>query len=219
MKTVRLSRSLNWDIEKAAGNKYDSSNPAKEYPQDGMPTFIELGYQQKIDATFTHFKQTWGYDCPSSYVEKLVISSTAFTMDDDGNKTDDAYEQTFHLALPSQKAPAMLVKWGDEMRVKVESDNPTFLECMDIKMFNDNREQAKRQYLLKIREVLGRFGTLNQLLKAAPYMKDVVPQDKLQKMHEKDDRSGRVTAQAELADNELSELREVLLEDALLGDD
>ena len=38
-------------------------------------------------------------------------------------------------------------------------------------------------------------------------------------MHEVDDRSGRRAQQAELADSELSELREVLLEDALLGDD
>ena len=40
----------------------------------------------------------------------------------------------------------------------------------------------------------------------------------LQKMHEKDDRSGRRAELAEVADTELSELRETLLEDALLGD-
>ena len=56
-------------------------------------------------------------------------------------------------------------------------------------------------------------------MKVRPYIKDCVPQDRLQKMHEKDDRSERVKQQADLAENELSELREVLLEDALLGDD
>ena len=62
-----------------------------------------------------------------------------------------------------------------------------------------------------------RFSTLNQLLKAAPYMKDLVPQDKLTKMYEKDDRSGRRAELAEVAENELQDLRETLLEDALLG--
>ena len=38
-------------------------------------------------------------------------------------------------------------------------------------------------------------------------------------MYEKDDRSGRRAELAEVADSELQELREVLLEDALLGDD
>jgi hypothetical protein len=64
-----------------------------------------------------------------------------------------------------------------------------------------------------------KFSTLNQLLKAAPYIKDLVPQDKVTKMYEKDDRSGRRAELAEVADSELQELREVLLEDALLGDD
>ena len=71
----------------------------------------------------------------------------------------------------------------------------------------------------KLEEVMHRFSTLNQLLKAAPYIKDLVPQEKLTKMYEKDDRSARRKELAEVADNELQDLREVLLEDALLGDD
>ena len=86
-------------------------------------------------------------------------------------------------------------------------------------MFNSNRDRKKREYVNNLDTVLHKFSTLNQLMKAAPYIKDLVPQDRLQKMHEVDDRSGRKREQAEIADNELSELREVLLEDALLGDD
>jgi hypothetical protein len=86
-------------------------------------------------------------------------------------------------------------------------------------MFNDNLYTKKREYVENIRTVLNRFSSLNQLMKAAPYIKDLVPQEKIQKMHEKDDRTGRRQEQAEIADTELAELREVLLEDALLGDD
>ena len=50
-------------------------------------------------------------------------------------------------------------------------------------------------------------------------MKDLVPQDKLTKMYEKDDRTARRQELAEVAENELQDLRETLLEDALLGDD
>ena len=46
-----------------------------------------------------------------------------------------------------------------------------------------------------------------------------MPQEKLTKMYEKDDRTGRRQELAELADDQLQGLREVILEDALLGDD
>lgn len=217
MKTVRLSQSLKYDIRRAAEKKYNSANPDKEYPDDGMQLFIDEGYQQKIDATSKHFKDIWGFDIPTNIVRTLVISSTVTRTDSDG----DAYEdtQSFTLSMPSVEVPTVLVRYGDEMRVKVKPDNPTFLQCVEVQMFNERRSDKKREYVNNLLTVLGKFSTLNQLMKAAPYIKDLVPQDRLQKMHEVDDRSGRKKEQAELAENELSELREVLLEDALLGDD
>lgn len=217
MKTVRLSQSLKYDIRRAAEKKYDSANPNKEYPDDGMQLFIDEGYQQKIDATSKHFKDIWGFDMPTNIVRDLVISSTVTKTDSDG----DAYEDThsFTLSLPSIEVPSVLVRYGDSMRVQVKPDNPTFLQCVEVQMFNERRSDKKREYVSNLLTVLDKFSTLNQLMKAAPYVKDLVPQDRLQKMHEVDDRSGRKKEQAELAENELSELREVLLEDALLGDD
>lgn len=217
MKTVRLSQSLKYDIRRAAEKKYDSANPNKEYPDDGMQLFIDEGYQQKIDATSKHFKDIWGFDMPTNIVRDLVISSTVTKTDSDG----DAYEDThsFTLSLPSVEVPSVLVRYGDSMRVQVKPDNPTFLQCVEVQMFNERRSDKKREYVSNLLTVLDKFSTLNQLMKAAPYVKDLVPQDRLQKMHEVDDRSGRKKEQAELAENELSELREVLLEDALLGDD
>ena len=217
MKTVRLSQSLKYDIRRAAEKKYDSANPNKEYPDDGMQLFIDEGYQQKIDATSKHFKDIWGFDMPTNIVRDLVISSTVTRTDSDG----DAYEDThsFTLSLPSIEVPTVLVRYGDSMRVQVKPDNPTFLQCVEVQMFNERRSDKKREYVNNLLTVLDKFSTLNQLMKAAPYVKDLVPQDRLQKMHEVDDRSARKKEQAELAENELSELREVLLEDALLGDD
>ena len=220
MKTVRLSESLKRDIRREAQKEYESANPEREYPKDkGMEVFIGEGYQQKIDATTTHFRQTWGFDCPTNTVHTLVIKAEVVEPDSDGEGNDYVDTKSYSLHLPDVPVPTMLVRYGDEMRVKVEPDNEVFVECMDVQMHNDNRWKAEREYLAKIDNVLDRFATLNQLMKAAPYIKDLVPQDRLQKMYEKDDRSERRKEQAEIADNELSELREVLLEDALLGDE
>jgi hypothetical protein len=79
--------------------------------------------------------------------------------------------------------------------------------------------KKRREYRNNLESTLEKFHTLNQLMKAAPYMKDLVPDDRLQKMYEKDERGERVKEQAEMAENELKDLREVLLEDKLLGDD
>ena len=219
MKTVRLSESLKRDIMRAAEAKYKSANPPKEYPQKGMELFIVQGYQQKIDATMKHFKDTWSYDMPTSEVRELVISSTVEEPDDDGEGNTHHRDKSYTLSMPGVVVPQVLVKYGDTMRVTVEPDDATFLACVEVEMFNDRRYEAEREYRRKLDDVLDRFSTLNQLMKAAPYIKDLVPQERLQKMHEKDDRSERRKEQAELADNELSGLREVLLEDALLGDD
>jgi len=217
MKTVRLSDHLKRDIKRAAEKKYNNANPQKDYPKDGMQLFIDQGYQQKIDTTMQQFKDVWGYEMPTNSVSELVISSTVVTEDSDGDeyKTDRSYT----LQVPDVTVPKMLVQYSDSMRVKVEPDNSTFLQCVEIEMYNDNLYTKKREYVDNIRSVLNRFSTLNQLMKAAPYIKDLVPQERIQKMHEKDDRTGRRQEQAEIADTELSELREVLLEDALLGDD
>lgn len=217
MKTVRLSSQLARDIRREAERKYSSTNPEKEYPNDGMKFYIDNGYQTKVDATAKHFKETWGYDCPVNEIDTIHI--TADLDPDETEYNEYNHRQTFRLPISGVSVPTILVKYSDEMYVNVERDNPTFQECMEVKMYNDNLSTKKREYESKIQEVISRFSTLNQLLKAAPYIKNLVPNDRLQKMYEKDDRTARRKEQAELADTELAELREVLLEDSLLGDD
>ena len=213
MKTVRLSEQLKRDIRRAAEQKFDNANPKKSYPTDGMQLFIDQGYQQKVDTTTQQFKDVWGYEMPTDVATELVIASTVI----DGAENES--KRSYTLQLPDITIPRVVMSYSDRMSVVVEPDNPTFLQCVEVEMFNDRIYEKKREYLQNIRNVLDRFSTLNQLLKAAPYIKDLVPQERIQKMHEKDDRTGRRQEQAEIAETELSELREVLLEDALLGDD
>ncbi len=219
MKTVRLSEDLKRTIRRNAEEKFDKANPKKEYPKDGEAVFTRLGFQDKINATFKHFKDTWGYDCPSKDVTTLVIQSVYTVEEDDGegNMQEREIDRQFEMDLPSTSAPAMMVDWHT-MKVQVKPDDPTFVACMDTYSFNDNRGTRKRAEDRKLREVLEEFTTLNQLMKAASWLQPLIPADRLQKMHEKDDRSARVAQQTELAEGELSSLRETILEDSLLGD-
>ena len=213
MKTVRLSENLKRDIRRAAEQKFNNANPQKDYPKDGMQLFIDEGYQQKIDTTMQQFKDLWGYDMPTSVADELQISSLVI------DRAENETKKSFNLQLPSITVPRVVMSYSDRMTVTVMPDNPTFLQCVEVEMYNDRIYEKRREYIQNIRNVLDRFSTLNQLMKAAPYIKDLVPQERIQKMHEVDDRTGRRKEQIEIADTELSELREVLLEDALLGDD
>ena len=213
MKTVRLSENLKRDIRRAAEQKFNNANPQKDYPKDGMQLFIDEGYQQKIDTTMQQFKDLWGYDMPTSVADELQISSLVI------DRAENETKKSFNLQLPSITVPRVVMSYSDRMSVTVMPDNATFLQCVEVEMYNDRIYEKRREYIQNIRNVLDRFSTLNQLMKAAPYIKDLVPQERIQKMHEVDDRTGRRKEQIEIADTELSELREVLLEDALLGDD
>ena len=218
MKTVRLSRNLQDDIRRSAEAKYKNANPEKEYPQDGYSVMQRLGVIDKTERTKKMFADIWDRTLPMQNVDNIQLRSEAVEDDDDGEGNGYTRNLSYTLRCPPTDVPKFLCQY-DELRLDVPCDDPTIVECMAIENYNSDLREKKRNYVRQLEDVMYKFSTLNQLLKAAPYIKDLVPQDKVTKMYEKDDRSGRRAELAEVADSELQELREVLLEDALLGDD
>ena len=218
MKTVRLSRNLQDDIRRSAEAKYKNANPEKEYPQDGYSVMQRLGVIDKTQRTKKMFADIWDRTLPMQNVDNIQLRSEAVEDDDDGEGNPYTRNLSYTLRCPPTDVPKFLCYY-DELRLDVPCDDPTIVECMAIENYNSDLRQKKRNYVRQLEDVMYKFSTLNQLLKAAPYIKDLVPQDKVTKMYEKDDRSGRRAELAEVVDSELKELREVLLEDALLGDD
>tara|TARA_Y100001938_G_scaffold141233_1_gene210699 strand:+ start:822 stop:1481 length:660 start_codon:yes stop_codon:yes gene_type:complete len=218
MKTVRLSMQLQDDILDAATKKYENANPEKEYPQDGYAVLQRLGVVDKTIKTQQMFKEIWTRDLPMREIDRVIIKATQVEPDEDDEGNTHERHMSYSLTCPPTDVPRFLASY-DEIEMDVPATDPTIVECYGIQQYNNEIKTKKRAYQNKLKEVMARFSTLNQLLKAAPYIQDLVPQEKLTKMHEKDDRSGRRAELAEVADTELSELRETLLEDALLGDD
>ena len=211
MKTVRLSRNLQEDITRVAEAKFKNANPEKEYPQDGYSVMQRLGVIDKTERTKKMFSEIWDRTLPMQNVDCIQLRSEAVEADDDGEGNDYTRSLSYTLRCPPTEVPKFLCYY-DELRLDVPCDDPTIVECMAIENYNTDLRDKKRTYVRQLEDVMYKFSTLNQLLKSAPYIKDLVPQ-------EKDDRSGRRAELAEVADSELQGLREVLLEDALLGDD
>ena len=212
MKTVRLSRQLKWDIIKAAEKKFDNANPSKAEPEDGYSALLRLGILDKTNKMKESFKNIWGYDMAMRTVNyvKLTCDYT----------NEDGYDKYTSLTMPTTtcEVPRFITSY-DTVELDVSPTDADIVAAFQVQTYNDDLRQKRRDHTMKLDLVMDRFSTLNQLLKAAPYIKDLVPQEKITKMHEVDDRSGRRAALAEIANDELQELRETLLEDALLGDD
>lgn len=218
MKTVRLSAQLQGDITDAARKKFDNANPKKEYPDDGYSVMQRLGIVDKVEKTKKMFKDIWDRTMPAQTVDYITLRSEAVEADDDGEGNEYTRNLSYQLRCPPTEVPKFLCYY-DELRLDVPCDDPTIVECMAIENYNKDLSDQRYEQIRQLNTAMGNFSTLNQLLKAAPYVKDLVPQEKLTKMYEKDDRTGRRQELAELADDQLQGLREVLLEDALLGDD
>jgi len=227
MKTVRLSEQLKRDIRRKAEEKFEKVNPKQTYPEDGAVLLTRYNLQDKISKTTKSFEEIWpNMKIDMRGVERLRIKSSLMVDKNDvwdsekedyvTKKVEDEFEYTLHV--PVTKFPEFLVDYR-EFTLAVPSDDETFLACYQVEVHNKDLERKKRAFTSNIRDVLNKFHTLNQLLKADPSLKDLVPSDRLQKMYEKDERGERAKEQQELADTELQDLREVLLEDKLLGDD
>ena len=219
MKTVRLSEQLKRDILSNAEKKFDNANTMKEFPQDGYAVLQRLDIIDKTNRSKQVFKEIWGQDMPMREIDNIRLVAEPVDADDDG-EGNYTHRRNIEFAIPCvpTKVPRFMANY-DTIEYEVPPTDETVVECLAIRNFNDKRDDERREYRNKLDGVMERFSTLNQLLKAAPYIKDLVPQEKLTKMYEKDDRSARRKELAEVADNELQDLREVLLEDALLGDD
>lgn len=218
MKTVRLSRTLKWDIVRAADKKFEAANPTKNYPDAGYEVLVNNKIIEKTEKTKAIWKEIWGTDMQLSRCTEVRLSAKWQTEPDEDDYQKEEY-RSYTLSIPPVELPHFMCSYGDVVKIDVGPTDPVLIQCMAVEDYNSKLEGQKRDQRNSVEGVMRRFSTLNQLMKAAPYIKDLVPQDKITKMHEVDDRSGRRAELAEIADEELQGLRETLLEDSLLGDD
>ena len=225
MKTVRLSGSLLQDIRSNIKNAFTRVNPEKEYPSDeGFQVLERHGIVEKLEKTRLHMQELWGEDY---YLKERTCEGIAISCEVDTNVDDDGHMQTekrsYNLNVPSMKVPAFLLGesyYDTRLNVAVSSDDPTFVKCQEVRMFNEDRHRKQQDQIRQFNNLIDEHNltTLNQLLKAAPWLEAHVPADRLQKMNEKDERVKREQQQREYAEDAMSDIRETLLEDKLTGD-
>ena len=220
MKTVRLSQTLKHDILQTAEEKFRNVNPGKSYPEKGLDVLESHGVTQKIEKTRAQFKEIWDMDMPLKTIDKVKIKAEGIeTIGDEGHPSEPE-SRAYTLSIPEMEVPSFICSdsyYDTALKVKVEPDDPVFSECYQIEVYNENLEKQMRKQRMELDITLDKFPTLNQLLKAAPWISKLVPPERIQKMHEKDDRKRKQQEQQEIAETELSNLKNTVLSDSLLG--
>ena len=171
---------------------------------------------------------------------KLVYSELRETTDYDGNDVPEIVTQDMRFSLPVTNRQIMALlssepdSYRDAVRVdlildisgeneegnasEVALDCPLVEEAFNTRMYNDNQDRGARQYKDKVRETISSFTTLNQALRAWPALKDLVDQDKIDKVYEKVERKAKQQQERESIEIHEQELNSVLLTASLLGD-
>ena len=100
---------------------------------------------------------------------------------------------------------------------EVALDCPLVAEAFNTRMYNDNQYLGAKRYKEKVKETVSSFTTLNQALKAWPALKDLVDQDKIDKVYEKVERKAKQQQERESIQIQEQELNSVILTASLLG--
>tara|TARA_R110000868_G_scaffold189145_1_gene432015 strand:+ start:980 stop:1717 length:738 start_codon:yes stop_codon:yes gene_type:complete len=171
---------------------------------------------------------------------KLVYSELRETTDYDGNDVPEIVTEDMRFSLPVTNRQIMALlssepdSYRDAVRVdlildisgeneegnasKAVLDCPLVEEAFNTRMYNDNQDRGARQYKDKVRETISSFTTLNQALRAWPALKDLVDQDKIDKVYEKVERKAKQQQERESIEIHEQELNSVILTASLLGD-
>jgi hypothetical protein len=170
---------------------------------------------------------------------KLVYSKLRETTDYAGNDVHEIVTEDMRFSLPVTNRQIMALlssepdSYRDAVRVdlildisgeneegnasKVVLDCPLVEEAFNTRMYNDKQYEGARHYKDKVRKTISSFTTLNQALKAWPALKDLVDQDKIDKVYEKVERKAKQQQERESIQIQEQELNSVLLTASLLG--
>ena len=218
MSTVRMSMRLMDEIKQAAQRKFDRTNPKTPYPETLADEIYDDLLAGKLDKVSKVVEKELNGVVKFKTKECKNLKMTSIKKDVHG----DNVKETFSLMFTSARTvPKFVVdnSWDPEVAVFVDNNYKAFKTCEKIKESNRQLSTRRTEFLSNISDTLDKFTTLNQCLKAFPAIKDLVDHDYIEKVNKKDERKAKQQQLQQEVETNLSELKEVLFEDKLLGDD
>tara|TARA_R100001463_G_scaffold43596_1_gene90939 strand:+ start:3272 stop:3937 length:666 start_codon:yes stop_codon:yes gene_type:complete len=219
MATVRMADYRKRDIVKKAENKWDEVNPKRGYD----PSVGEALFTEKLSKNIEKYEAFMEENFPELDVKQSEISelSIRFTKATEEEDQEDAYD-TYRGSVPLttyKNVPKALTTGYDTVELTLPPTHEAVIHYLDVKNFNESLDTRQYEYRTKIKDMLDKFPTLNQALRAFPSLEKLCDAEDVRKVHQKVDRTARRNELQEIAEEEGQELKEILLTSSLLGDD
>lgn len=218
MATVRMSMRLLEEIEAAATEKFNNTHDFKKQEATNGDSAFDVHVKPNLEKFTKALEESFGSLVDIKYKEINKIKLHSKTTDEDGDERHRDFEVPMSY---STNVPEILARsyYSEAIDLHVSPTDSHFINALQIDMHNSNLAKKRREFVGKIQTTLKEFTTLNAALKAFPSLKDLVKDEYIQKVHEKVNRTQKQKEMKEFAEDQLSDLQEVLLTDKLLGDD
>ena len=238
MATVRMADYLRREIVKKFEELYDKSNPVKEISTHVGDKVYDIFLGSKING----FMDSVNEDFKGLIKSKdLFVTNNEITVclglmqyrverqEDRTYKVEEFYEEDVTINIPLSSEMPQLKKvdgWRDE-GVVLNLENtiiPDHAQMYIDRIKKVTQEESKRLAKRradseKVEAALDDFTTLNQALKAWPALSKLVSQEKIAKVHEKQQRKRKEQQQRSKIEPIEPGLNQTILTATLLGDD
>ena len=240
MSTVRMSDQLQRDITRKAEDMYDKAHPYQEFPEYlGNKIYVKY-LKDNLESVSSHVLANMPDEISNRKLRMTEVTDLFVTSNYciHKNASDDPQdydgepefgEYRFNLKVVGGYEVLKMFNTGssynDEMQLDlvINTDNSVpdcelIAQLFKIRRENDLRANERNNYRRTVSNTIESFTTLNQALKAWPALKDLVAQDKIDKVYEKVERKAKQQQQREAIEVQEQALNSVILTASLLGD-
>ena len=240
MSTVRMSDQLQRDITRKAEDMYDKAHPHQEFPEylgnkiykkylkddlENISSHVLSNIPDEVSNRKLRMAEVTDLFVTSNY----CIHKNASDNPQDYDGEPEFGEYRFNLKVVGGYEVLKMFNTGssysDDLQLdlvintdKAVPDCELIAQLFKIRRENDLRANERNNYRRTVSNTIESFTTLNQALKAWPALKDLVSQDKIDKVYEKVERKAKQQQQREAIEVQEQALNSVILTASLLGD-
>ena len=240
MSTVRMSDQLQRDITRKAEDMYDKAHPHQEFPEYLGNKIYKKYLKDDLENISSHVLSNIPDEMSNRKLRMAEVTDLFVTsnycihknasdnpQDYDGEPEFGEYR--FNLKVVGGYEVLKIFNTGSsysddlQLDLVINTDNAVpdcelIAQLFKIRRENDLRANERNNYRRTVSNTIESFTTLNQALKAWPALKDLVSQDKIDKVYEKVERKAKQQQQREAIEVQEQALNSVILTASLLGD-
>lgn len=237
MSTVRMSDYLKRDIKGKFEASHKKAKPELELKGNlGDQVYntyigpkISVLQQAAADAFGDVFNTDQLFAKETSIHSRVSLTSSSFEWNSEEDKYDITSEldERYRLSIPLS-TERLMPKGHDSRGMYSENiifefdrhEDKNINYICELIEYNYKLEATRKSAVHKVEELLDKFTTLNQALKAWPALSKLVDPEKLAKVHEKQQRKRTQDIQKEMADKVVvdNDLNKTILSASLIGD-